>query len=76
MSDIHLLTMAEIVGLYRKRKLSPVELTRTYLDRIERLDEHLVSFVLPTPERALADARRAEDEFMRGIDRGPMQGVP
>jgi len=76
MSDIHLLTMAEIVGLYRKRKLSPVELTRTYLDRIERLDEQLVSFVLPTPERALADARRAEDEFMRGIDRGPMQGVP
>lgn len=76
MSDIHLLTMAEIFGLYRKRKLSPVELTRTYLDRIERLDEHLVSFVLPTPERALADARRAEDEFMRGIDRGPMQGVP
>ncbi|MFO1027585.1 MAG: amidase [Acetobacteraceae bacterium] len=76
MIDKHLLTIAAIGRLYRSRALSPVELTKTYLARIEALDDKLVSFVLPTPERALADARRAEDEFTRGIDRGPMQGVP
>ena len=76
MTDIHLLTIAEIGRLYRARKLSPVELTRTYLARIQALDDKLVSFVLPTPDRALADAQQAENAFMRGIDHGPMQGVP
>jgi aspartyl-tRNA(Asn)/glutamyl-tRNA(Gln) amidotransferase subunit A len=76
MTDIHLLSIAEIGRLYRTRKLSPVELTKTYLARIAALDAKLVSFVLPTPERALADAQRAEADFMRGVDRGPMQGVP
>lgn len=76
MTDIHTLTIAAIGRLYRARQLSPVELTKAYLARIAALDDQLVSFILPTPDRALADAARAEDEMMRGIDRGPMHGVP
>jgi aspartyl-tRNA(Asn)/glutamyl-tRNA(Gln) amidotransferase subunit A len=76
MTDVHLQSIAEIGRLYRTRKLSPVELTKIYLARIAALDAKLVSFVLPTPERALADAQHAESDFMRGVDHGPMQGVP
>jgi len=52
-------TIAEAARLIAARKLSPVELTRHCLDRIEALDGTLHSFILPTPERALADARAA-----------------
>lgn len=76
MTEIHFLTAAEIGRLYRAGKLSPVELTKRYLDRIEAFDHALVSYVLVTRERALADARRAESELMRGVDRGPMHGIP
>jgi aspartyl-tRNA(Asn)/glutamyl-tRNA(Gln) amidotransferase subunit A len=76
MTDAVFMTIGEIGRLYRSRKLSPVELTRAYLDRIAALDHRLQSFVLVTEERALADARRAEKELVAGVDRGPMHGIP
>ena len=60
---------------YRKRQLSPVEVTNALLARIEKLDPALHAFVTLTPERALADARAAEAALARGDDR-PLLGVP
>ena len=70
------LTVAEIARLYRSKALSPVELTKGYLARIEALDHRLNTFITLTPERALEDARRAESELMAGEDLGPMHGIP
>ena len=76
MSELHHLTIAEAGRLYRARKLSPVELTQAYLDRIEALDGALRSYLLVTADRALTEAKTAEAELMAGTDRGPMHGIP
>src|SRR5207253_15051 len=56
--------------------LSPVELTRALLGRIERLDPTLHAFVTVTAEGALADARHAEAALRRDEDGNPLLGIP
>jgi len=68
-------TIRELGARYRKRELSPVEVTRALLARIEKLDPVLHAFVTLTPDRALADARAAEDALRRGDER-PLLGIP
>src|SRR2546429_8464558 len=58
--DLAFATIAETAARYRSRALSPVEVTRALLDRIERLDPTLHPLVTVTAQRALADARAAE----------------
>jgi aspartyl-tRNA(Asn)/glutamyl-tRNA(Gln) amidotransferase subunit A len=66
----------ELAALIRAKKLSPVELTRAVLDRIERLNPTLNAFVTVTAETALAAARRAEQAVMSGEQLGPLHGLP
>ena len=68
-------TIRELGARYRKRELSPVEVTRALLARIEKLDPALHAFVTLTPDRALADARAAE-EALRSGDERPLLGIP
>ena len=74
--DRHFLTIAEAAELIAARRLSPVELTETYLARIAALDDQLDSFVTVTAERARRDARKAEAEIMASGPRGPLHGIP
>jgi len=76
MTDFAYLTIAEASKLLREKKISPVEYTRALLDRIGAHDGKLNAFLRLTPDRALADARRAEEEIVRGDWRGPLHGVP
>jgi aspartyl-tRNA(Asn)/glutamyl-tRNA(Gln) amidotransferase subunit A len=69
-------TIAELRLAIRRRSVSPVELTRSCLARIERLGPRLHAFVTVMAESALEEARRAEEELARGVDRGPLHGVP
>jgi Asp-tRNA(Asn)/Glu-tRNA(Gln) amidotransferase A subunit family amidase len=66
----------EIAAAVRARKLSPVELTRALLERIDALNPTLNAYVLVTGDMALDAARAAEDAVMRGEDVGPLCGVP
>jgi aspartyl-tRNA(Asn)/glutamyl-tRNA(Gln) amidotransferase subunit A len=76
MSDaIAFSTIRELGARYRARELSPVEVTRALLDRIQKLDPALHAFVTLTADRALADARAAEEALRRGDPR-PLLGVP
>jgi len=74
--ELHFLTISEAAKLIETRKLSPVELTEALLKRIEALEPQLNAFITLTADRALDDARRAEDEIMGGKYRGPLHGVP
>ena len=74
--DPAFLTIAELGRLYDQRELSPVEVTRSLLDRITVHDGKLHSFIRVTPEVALAEAQAAERELMAGRRRGPLHGVP
>jgi aspartyl-tRNA(Asn)/glutamyl-tRNA(Gln) amidotransferase subunit A len=76
MSDaIAYATIRELGERYRKRELSPVEVTRTFLGRIEQLDPMLHAFITLTADRAMADARAAEAALQRG-DARPLLGIP
>jgi aspartyl-tRNA(Asn)/glutamyl-tRNA(Gln) amidotransferase subunit A len=84
MSDAELAfaSIEEIGKLFRKHKLSPVELTRLMLGRIERLNPKLNAYITVTSELALTQAKKAEAELFapRGRkghqDRGPLHGIP
>jgi aspartyl-tRNA(Asn)/glutamyl-tRNA(Gln) amidotransferase subunit A len=76
MSDLTLLPVSELANLVRARKVSPVELTQSYLENIERYNGAINAYVTVTPELAMADARRAEDEITRGHYKGALHGIP
>ncbi|MBY0322803.1 MAG: amidase [Reyranella sp.] len=71
-----ILTIAEAAKLIATKKLSPVELAKTHLDRIKRLDPQLNAFLMVTEERALADAKAAEARQMSGKLHGKLDGIP
>lgn len=75
-SDLHYLELTEVAHLIQTRKISPVEVTQALLERIEALDRRLHAYCLPTPELALEQARKAEDEISKRRYRGPLHGVP
>ena len=69
-------TIAEMAPRVRRKEVSPVELTRVCLERIEKLNPTLNAFITVTAESALAEARVAEGEISRGEWRGPLHGIP
>ena len=71
-----LLSAREIAAQIRRKDVSPVEVARAHLDRIERLNPKLNAFVDYRPEAVLAQARDAEKAILRGDELGPLHGVP
>jgi aspartyl-tRNA(Asn)/glutamyl-tRNA(Gln) amidotransferase subunit A len=69
-------TISALSHLLRRKEISPVEITRTCLDRIEKGNARLNAFITVTAESALAEARAAEAEILRGEWRGPLHGIP
>jgi aspartyl-tRNA(Asn)/glutamyl-tRNA(Gln) amidotransferase subunit A len=71
-----MITIAEAARQIAAKSVSPVELTKDCLARISALDGTLHSFITVTHERALADAKAAEQRVMDGTARGPLDGIP
>lgn len=69
-------TIVELSAQLRQKKLSPLELTRDCLARIEKLNPSLNAFITVTAESAVAAARQAESEIAGGGWRGPLHGIP
>ena len=76
MRELLFLPVRELGALLRSKQVSPVELTGLVLDRLDRLAPTLNAVVTVTPDRALTQAKRAEQEIARGERRGPLHGVP
>lgn len=74
--DLTKLSIAEASRRIAGREISPVELTRAYLGRIERIDERVNAYITVTAEQALKQARALERELMAGRSRGPLHGIP
>src|SRR6185503_15785366 len=62
--------------MLRDGKVSSVQLTEGYLDRLERHGQRLGAVVTLTPDLALAQARQADQEIKAGGWRGPLHGIP
>ncbi len=69
-------TIAELAGRLKRKEISPVEITRECLQRIEALNPKLNAFITVMGESALAEAKAAESELARDKWRGPLHGVP
>lgn len=74
--DILYLTAHELGAQILARKISPVELTESYLARLEKLGPKLGAVATLTPDLALQQARAAEKEIAAGHSRGPLHGIP
>jgi aspartyl-tRNA(Asn)/glutamyl-tRNA(Gln) amidotransferase subunit A len=70
------LTIAHLAPLIRRKKISPVELTRFLLDRISTLQPAINAYLTVTSDLALEQARKAEKEISKGLYRGALHGIP
>ncbi|MBM3944692.1 MAG: Asp-tRNA(Asn)/Glu-tRNA(Gln) amidotransferase GatCAB subunit A [SAR202 cluster bacterium] len=75
-TPLHYLTIAEASRLIQGKKLSPVELTQAFLDRIDKLDGKLATYITLTADIALAEAKKAEADIARGTYKGSLHGIP
>jgi len=75
MTDFHHACLTDLSGMLRQKKISSVELTRVFLDRIARHDGELNAFVTVDHERSFAQARVADDRLARG-ETGALLGIP
>ncbi len=75
-ADLCYTPATKLAALIRSRKLSPVELTRTVLERIERLNPRLNAFCTVTADSAMKGAREAEQAVMKKRKLGPIHGIP
>ncbi|MEW8524979.1 MAG: Asp-tRNA(Asn)/Glu-tRNA(Gln) amidotransferase subunit GatA [Candidatus Thiodiazotropha endolucinida] len=72
---MHSKTIAELGAAMQAGEFSSVELTRHFIERIERLNGNLNALITPTPDQALAEAEAA-DRVIRSGQAGPLTGIP
>ena len=69
-------TISTVAKAIAKKEISPVEVVRACLERIEAYDKRINAFITVLPEQALRSARQAEKEILRGRYIGPLHGIP
>ena len=74
--DIAYASAVSLLDLYRKRALSPVEVTRLLLDRLDRLQPKINAFCIVDHDGAMAAARASEQRWLRGEAVGQLDGIP
>lgn len=74
--ELHESSIRELHELLSSRKISAVELTRSYLERIQRLDPRIKSYVTVSEELALEQARQADERFKTGEGLTLLTGIP
>ena len=74
--DLCYLSVTDAAALLKRRRVSPVDLTRAILARIDRLDSKVGAFITVMRDEAIAAARAAEREIAAGKYRGPLHGIP
>src|ERR1700691_6122398 len=74
--DLIFADIRTLANSMRSRKVSPVELTEAYLERLEKIGPKLNAVVTVTRDLALQQAKAAEQEISAGKYRGPLHGIP
>ncbi len=74
--NIKNITIKETAALIKDKKISPVELTKAFLERIETVDKDLNTYITVLSDQALKTAESAENEIMKGNYLGPLHGIP
>ena len=66
----------ELRDMIRDKRISPVELVKTFLSRIEKINPVINAYCTLAPEKALQSAKEAESAVMRGEEVGLLCGIP
>ncbi|MFC3228535.1 amidase [Marinibaculum pumilum] len=74
--DLGMAGLVETGARIAKKEVSPVEVTKAMLERVEAFQPKLHAYATVMADEAMADAKRAEEELSRGEVRGPLHGVP
>jgi Asp-tRNA(Asn)/Glu-tRNA(Gln) amidotransferase A subunit family amidase len=74
--DVAFETINELSNLIRNRAITSLALTKMFLARLKRYDSKLHLVITLTEERALVQARKADEEIAAGHYRGPLHGIP
>jgi Asp-tRNA(Asn)/Glu-tRNA(Gln) amidotransferase A subunit family amidase len=75
-NDLAFYTIGQLASLIKSRKITSVELTKFFLNRIEEYNGELEAIVTVTRKRALEQAEQMDVELTNGIYRGPLHGIP
>jgi hypothetical protein len=76
LEELAFASVGRLGALLRARKVSSVELTGMYLDRLKRYGPQLHCVITLTEELAMEQARKADTELADGVYRGPLHGIP
>jgi Asp-tRNA(Asn)/Glu-tRNA(Gln) amidotransferase A subunit family amidase len=74
--DLAFATVPQLAELIRTKKVSSVELTKMYLNRLKKYAPKLLCVVTLTEDLAMKQAQAADDDLKRGKYRGPLHGIP
>ncbi|MFZ5942417.1 MAG: amidase [Bacteroidota bacterium] len=75
-NELAFMSIPELASLLRQKKISSVELTTFFLDRLKKYDPELHCVITLTEQYALEQAARADSELAAGTDRGILHGIP
>lgn len=74
--ELHYLSISKASHLIRTKEISPVEITSVILDRIDKFDKKLNSYITPLRDSAMKTAEKAEKDIIAGNYLGPLHGIP
>jgi len=74
--ELGFFSILQLASLIRHKKISSVELTKVFLNRLKKYSMTLHCVIELTEDIALAQAAKADADFAKGIDKGPLQGIP
>ena len=75
-SELSFFSVEDLSVLIKTRQITSLELTQYFLDRLKKYDEKLEAVITITEERALAQAKKMDEELANGQYRGPLHGIP
>lgn len=75
-NELAFYSVMQLASLIKSKKISSVELTRFFIDRLKKWGDTLECVISLTEELAMQQARQADDELKRGNYRGPLHGIP
>lgn len=75
-NELAFYSIPQLASLIKSKKITSVELTRFFLDRLKKWGDTLECVITLTEELALREAKQADDELKKGVYRGPLHGIP
>lgn len=76
MDELAFYSVGELGSLIKSRKVSSMQLTKLYIDRLKKYGPKLECVITLTEELAYKQAKDADDEISSGKYRGPLHGIP